>query len=405
MKKALIIIISTMLSLGAIFGVLAVINIVNAEAMYKYIDTFSAVETEKSLTPEQDADGAYYFTTDGDFKVLRLTDLHFCGGFLSTEKDKKAINAVAAMVTAEKPDLVIITGDISFAVPWYGTINNVYGHNYAKRLFEKLGVWWTVTLGNHDSEAYNFYSRSAVAEMYEDESLKYCLFDRGPEGIFGEGNHYINVKNSDGLITRSLIMMDSNAYTDEDPLGIKWIYDNIHADQLEWYKSVVAKNNARNADILGEDAPAVKSSLYIHIPISAVKTAYDEYVANGRENTENVTYIGGHDGESAPVVWGPSSEDGVLEVLIEQGSCDSVFYGHDHLNNFTLEYKGVTLSYGYSIDYSAYTDIDLVGYQRGCTVVTYTPDSGIAISNENYYQDKYPSLYEKETVDMTPAEN
>ena len=401
MKKFLIVLTVIILSLGAVFGTVALVNWLNAEAMYDYIDTFAPVEKENRLTPEIDENGAYYFTTDGDFKVLRLTDLHLAGGFLSAEKDKKAINAIAAMVTAEKPDLVIITGDISFAVPWYGTINNSYAHNYAKRLFERLGVYWTVTLGNHDSEAYNLLGRGAVAEMYEDEDLEYCLFDRGPEDIFGEGNHYINVKNSEGLITRSLIMMDTNAYTDEDPFGIKWIYDKIHDDQMEWYSDVVERNNAHNAALGSEET--VKSSLFVHIPISIVKPSYDAYVANGRADTEDIKYISGHDGEPDPVVWGPSTEDGVIDKLLAEGSTDGVFYGHDHLNNFTLEYRGIMLSYGYSIDYSAYDDIDLVGYQRGCTVITYGSDSSFNMVNENYYQDKYVPLYEKETVDMTPA--
>lgn len=385
---------------AVIIGLIAVLNTVNSAKIHDYIDTFSAVEYESRLEPSYDEDGMAYFVTDGDFKVLHLTDLHFCGGFLSTERDKKAINAVAAMVTAEKPDLVIITGDISFAVPWEGSINNSYAHEYAKHLFEKLGVYWTITLGNHDSEAYNFYNRAKVAEMYEDEDLKYCLFDRGPEDIFGEGNHVINVKNTEGIITRSLVMLDSNSYTEEDPFGIKWIYDKIHDDQLAWYEGVIAKNNAANKAILGEDAPTVKSSLFIHIPITAVKDAYLEYNLSGRNDTENVKYVGGHDGESAPFVFSPSERDGVLERLLDGGSCDGAFYGHDHLNNFVFEYKGITLSYGYSVDYSAYSNIDEVGYQRGCTVITYSGDA-FAISHENYYQDKYVPLYEKESVDMT----
>ena len=194
MKKLLIVLTVIILSLGAVCGAVALVNWLNAEAMYDYIDTFAPVEKEDRLTPALDEDGAYYFTTDGDFKVLRLTDLHFCGGFLSKSKDKKAINAVAAMVTAEKPDLVVITGDISFAVPWYGTINNAYAHEYAKRLFERLGVYWTVTLGNHDSEAYNFHNRSEVAAMYEDESLKYCLFDTSNNYGYCAGAHRISAR-------------------------------------------------------------------------------------------------------------------------------------------------------------------------------------------------------------------
>lgn len=401
MKKFFKVILTTLLVFAVVFGGIAILNRINAEVVYNYIDTFSAVEYENRLEPKHDDDGSVYFTSDRDFKVMKLTDIHFCGGFLSANKDKMAINAIAAMVTAEKPDLVIITGDISFAVPWYGTINNFYGHSYMQKLFEKLGVYWTVVFGNHDSESYNFYDRSAVAEMYEDESLKYCLFERGPSEIFGEGNHYINIKNSAGVITRSLVMLDSNAYTNEDPLGIRGIYDKIHDDQIEWYGDIIEKNNAKNSEILGDEAKMVKSSLFIHIPISAVKTAYEEYVANGRKNTEDVNFLFGKDGEPYPVVYSPSVEDGVIDKLVAQGSCDGIFYGHDHLNNFTILYKNIYLSYGYSIDYAAYMGIDSVGSQRGCTVLNYLTDGSFEAVNENYYQSKYVPLYEKESVDMS----
>ena len=396
--KVLNVIIATVVLSATVFGIAALLNYASALTVYKYIDSFPAVKYEEQLKPERDDDGAYFFTTDEEFKVLQLTDLHFTGGILGINKDRAAINAVAAMVAEEKPDLVVITGDISFAVPWYGSLNNAYAHNFAIRLFEKLGVYWTVTLGNHDSEAYNFYSREYVAEKYADKELKYCLFDKGPEDVSGYGNHYINVRNTNGFIERSIVMMDSHAYTEDDPWGLDWIYDSIHEDQLEWYASIVEKNNAYNLDKFEWYAPKVQHSLFIHIPISATKTAYDEYVANERADTEDIKFLHGMDGEPDPVVWCPAEEDGVLERLYEIGCTDTVFFGHDHLNNFALEYKGITLSYGYSIDYSAYDAIDTMGDQRGCTVITYPSDGSFEIRKENYYQDKYMSLYEKEEV-------
>ncbi len=65
------------------------------------------------------------FTADGDFKILQLSDIHIGGGFLSIRKDKLALNAVAAMITAEQPDLVVFTGDLTYPVPVQaGTFNN-----------------------------------------------------------------------------------------------------------------------------------------------------------------------------------------------------------------------------------------------------------------------------------------
>lgn len=398
-----------LLSVALICGIFFVANEVNKVLMNGYIDSFAAVEYENQLVPEYDEDGVAYFTTDGDFKILHITDVHIGGGVLSVSNDKKAINAVAAMITAEKPDLVVASGDISFAVPWSGTINNAYAHNYFKRLMENLGVYWTVTFGNHDSEAYDYFPRPAVAEMYEDESLKYCLFDSDDGGIYGEGNHVVNVKNTRGLITKSIIMMDTNAYTDEDPLGINWIYDNIHEDQIEWYRNTVTKYSEYNKEILTtipdeekpeniEDFTTVKSLLFVHIPLMEVRTAVNEYLAGGSEDTK---YIEGKVGEVEPYVYCSEIEDQMFETMLSLGSTEAMFFGHDHLNNIVLEYKGITLSYGYSIDYFAYAGIAKLGSQRGCTVINCSPDTSIEIIHENYYQDKYAPLYEKEAVDLT----
>ena len=88
--------------------------------------------------------------------------------------------------------------------------------------------------------------------MYNSENLKHCLYTSEDGGVYGEGNHVINLRNSKGLITKSFIMMDTNSYTDEDPLGIRWIYDNIHEDQIEWYRNVINTNNSYNQSTPGD---------------------------------------------------------------------------------------------------------------------------------------------------------
>ena len=409
MKKALIITGIVLASLALVFGAFAVVNQIGEKQMNKYIDTFSAVTVEDALTPVLE-DGEYYFTTDREFKVMQLTDVHLGGGFLSRKEDKMTINAIAAMVAEEKPDLIIVTGDVSFAVPYIsGTINNAIAHRMFQRLMERLGVSWTIVFGNHDSEAYNYYNRSTVSKMYDDEALEHCLFI--PDGdLSGEGNHVINVKNSAGLITESFYMIDTHSYTDQDPLGIKWDYDYVKEDQIAWYASKVEAHKAFNAAIyetLAEEQKAAcadllepKSLMFMHIPLREVKYAYDESISNDKEDTENVKWLSGFDGETDEVVYSSRTDEQLFETILEKGSTKGLFYGHDHLNNFVLEYKGVMLVYGYSIDYLAYSDIDTRGYQRGCTVITCAPSGDATIVHENYYQDKYKPLYEKEIVDM-----
>ena len=393
MKSFLKVVFFILLVLVLLFGGMAIANRINERSLHEYIDTFSAVEYDNRLSPATDENGVPYFVTDGDFKVMQITDVHIGGGFLSSTEDKKAINAVAAMISAEKPDLVIVTGDISFPVPWIGTLNNRFAHELFAHLMERLGVYWTVTFGNHDSEAYNFYSRSAVADMYDNPELEHCLFDRGPEGLYGECNHYIYLKNSEGHITRAFIMIDTNAYTDEDPLGIKWIYDNIHADQIEWYENTVESLNEHNAAL---GAPEVKSLLFYHIPLMEMREANAKY----SEGSDEVKHLFGEIGEPDPYVYCSMESEEMFETVVRLGSTEAMFFGHDHLNNLVLDYKGVIFSYGYSIDYLAYSDIDKIGSQRGCTVIECFADGSFEIIHENYYQDKYKPLYEKEIVNL-----
>ncbi len=394
MDKILIALLILALVIGGLFGALSLINASNAEEMYEYIDSFPTVEYENQLTPSYDELGTAYFTTDEDFRVMHLTDIHIGGGFLSKEADKKALNAVAAMISAEKPDLVIVTGDISFAIPDAGNFDNSISHSFFIRLLEKLGVYYTVTFGNHDTEGYNYYNRGQVADMYADDSLKYSLFDKNDyHEIDGVGNHVINIKNTAGEVNKSLIMLDSHSYMPWDIFGLLWDYESIKPRQISWYRSVIETYQPKS------------SLLFFHIPIKEVKYAYDEFVENGRQDTEDVKWLAGNDGEEKEVVYCPDADEELFETVLELGNTKGFFFGHDHFNNFVMKYKGVLFSYGYSIDYVAYGDIGEKGFQRGCTMITLTPDGEFNetnIAHKNYYTENYPSTYPKEEVDMYP---
>ena len=412
--------------LGFVVGLVSVIlvvcigctigNRISEVSMNEYIDTFGKVEYESQLKPAIDEFGNFVFETDGDFKVMQITDVHIGGGCLSRTEDKKAINAIAAMIAAEKPDLVVSTGDMASAYPNSGTLNNEYAHKYFIRLMENLGVYWTVALGNHDSEIYNSLDRVEVGAMYDHSKHEYGLFSAGPEGVDGIGNHVIAVKNSNGIVTQLVIMIDTHAYTEDDPMGLKWDYDYVKESQIEWYRGVINNystyNKAELAFLSDDELPCDRASLetpkslaFFHIPLLEVREAYWEYVNNGCQNTEDVKFIKGNPGEKDPVVFPSETETALFDTMVELGSTKGFFYGHDHLNNFVIEYKGITMSYGYSIDYFAYGGIDGYGYQRGCQMITVHPDGSFEITHENYYQDKYVPLYEKEVVDMSKDQN
>lgn len=390
--KVLLIIV---LVIALLCGILASVSAIGLKSNSNFIETIETVSFDNQLEPVLDDNGCYTFTTDDHFKVVQLTDVHIGGGFLSIKKDSMAINAVAAMITAEKPDLVVITGDIAYPVPFQaGTFNNKTSAELFAQLMEKLGVYWVPVFGNHDTEAYSYYSREKISEFYSQEKFSHCLFQSGPEDVDGYGNSIINVKNTKGEITQSLVMLDSHSYVDNDYFGIMWKYDTIHDSQVKWYEDSLNKIKAENNDVMP------KSLAFFHIAIPEYKTAWDEYRANDFKDTENVKYIYGKAGEKDYSVYTSEYNYGFFDKVQELGSTQGMFCGHDHLNNFSIDYKGVRLTYGYSIDYLAYTGIMKFGLQRGCTVIDIAPDGSFESHLENYYQDKYQTAKEKEQVDM-----
>ena len=400
-KQRFKIFLKVILSIIVVITALAVvINFVNFASIKPNSDfvkeKVNSVSIENQLVPTLGKDGNYEFVTDDDFRIMHLTDVHLGGGFLSTKKDTMALNAVAAMVTAEKPDLVVVTGDVAFPVPYAaGTFNNKRPAVLFADLMEKLGVYWCIAYGNHDTEAYSFYSREQISNVYGNhEKYPHCLFQKGPDDIDGCGNYVINIKNSKGIITQSLFMIDSHSYTDRDYFGILWKYDCVHKNQIAWYSSQVKNLTAEN----GGEVP--KSLMFMHIPIIEMRDAYYEYRDNEFKDTENVKYIDGQIGEKDIFVYSSEYNNGLFDACVNSDSTQGMFFGHDHLNNMTLNYKGINLCYGYSIDYLAYKNIETYGAQRGCEMITASPDGSFNVKKESFYQDKYVTVNPKEEVTM-----
>lgn len=407
-KKALRVLAVILAVIVAFAGITTVITAIGLNANISKAQQFPAVGTELKI--EDKGNGVWNIYSDREIKVMQLSDTHFGGGWMSIKKDSMALNAIAAMISAEKPDLVIVTGDMAYPVPFQaGTFNNKSGAKLLAELMETLGVYWTASYGNHDTEAYSFYDREEITEFYS--QYPHCLVREGAKDVDGYANQVFNIINSDGMITRSLFTLDSHSYVDGDIFGIMWKYDNIHENQIEWYKSVIEENNNHNKFRIYASSDwemhtkyaaffNVPSSVFLHVPLTEYKTAWNEYVENGYKDTENVKFNYGKAGESGKVVYPGLYDDNLFETMLELGSTDSVFCGHDHLNNFSVNYKGIDLTYSYSIDYLAYVGISKLGSQRGCTLITVAENGDIAYSAENYYQQKYTSHFEKEEVTM-----
>lgn len=405
-RRILKIMLIVLLIIAILMGIAAVVNVIGVKSNKNFASEVGKTEYESQLVPELDEQNGYYtFTTDRNFKIMQLTDVHIGGGFMSIKKDNMAINAVAAMVKEEKPDLVIVTGDIAYPVPFQaGTFNNKSGAEIFAGLMETLGVYWAPVYGNHDTEAYSYYNREEISELYSNkDKYPHCLFQSGDKDIYGWGNYVINVKNTKGEITQSLYMFDSNAYLKDGIIGgMTWDYDCVHKDQIEWYEKSLAKITEQNGGV------QPKSMAFFHIAPKEMRDAYYEYRDNGYKDTEDIKYIYGKMGEKGKVIYSSEKNYGLVDSFIENGSTQGVFFGHDHLNSMSILYKGIRLTYGYSVDYLAYSGISKYGSQRGCSIINVSPDGHFDCYLENYYQDKYQTVNPKEDVTMddmyTPEE-
>ncbi len=390
--------------IGIVFFGLIVLHLILTNIaqiiLRSYIKQFDKVDYEQRLEPELGEEGFFVFRTDEDFKVMQLNDLHICGGYASIRRDKKAINQVMTMVQKEKPDLVILNGDSVFCVPapiFNGgmTFNNKMTSKVVLEMFEQLEAYFSITFGNHDTEAFDFTNRENLGKLYKRDKYKYCIFDPSFED-YGVTNQCILIKNSKGQIVKTLILLDSNSYVDNKiSSSINFRYDTIHDNQVLWAKETLTS--------LSEKSLSKKALFFFHIPVGEFVSAYRDLEANNFKDTKDTQFISGFwnekiDAQMGERIWyggcgqtekDPKDVDIFFETLGPDGAdlLDAVFVAHDHVNNATVKYKGVTLAYGNSIDNSAYTDIASFGKQRGSMVISIKPDGTFSVKHKNAYLD------------------
>lgn len=319
------------------------------------ISGYAPIEGEAGATVDSYVDDAgrlNFVKADGkDFIVMDITDVHLGCSPYTVSEDKQAMQAIRRLADSIKPDLIIVTGDCIYSAPTMGSLSSGHSQKVFASFMDTLGIPWTVTFGNHESEVYAFASREKMGKILESEEYKNCVFVSGPEELTGVGNQVIIVRNDNAekTVNQVLMLLDSNDYT-----GIMSNYDAIHRDQIEWYKGQI---NAVAAEE-NKTAEQISSLAFFHIPVTEYEAAYEE----GR-----VIY-----GEKNEPVCHPAdtNSDIFFSEMKEFASTRAMFAGHDHTNNYLAEYQGILLAYSLSIDYVAYKDIDKTNDYRGVTIIS-----------------------------------
>lgn len=248
---------------------------------------------------------------NGKFKIVQLTDTHFIGG---DARSQRALDNVAEVLDAEKPDLVIHTGDIIFAKPAKENLTQILS------LITERHIPFAVALGNHDEEF--GLTRTEVLEHIR--QMPGCL-NTAVKPMHGASNDVITINSADGKKQWALYLFDTGNRAKEFP-ELK-SYDYIHADQLDWYRQTSKKLKA------GNDGSPLPSLAFMHIPIME----YLEGLSDSRRQ------IRGNLGENpcSPII-----NSGVFVAMREEGDIKAISCGHDHDDDYVMKWRGLYMMYG-----------------------------------------------------------
>ena len=263
------------------------------------------------------------FGEDKKFKIVQFTDVHWKADSIASEEAGERMSEV---LDAEKPDLVIFTGDVIFGKPADKSMR------CALEPTIKRGIPFAVTFGNHDDEL--GMSRKELYDFIKDMPGN---LTSTVEGLSGVTNFILPVKASDGSQDAALLyVFDSHSYATLK--GIKG-YGWIKHDQVQWYIDESKKFTEANG---GTSLTALS---FFHIPLPE----FHEAVQN-----EGSFLIGTRKEKACA----PEINTGLFAAMKEAGDVLGVFVGHDHVNDYAVSWKGIMLCYGrYTGGKTVYHDI------------------------------------------------
>ena len=252
------------------------------------------------------------FNESGEFKIVQITDTHIN---LDKESNLDVFDRVKKIVGIEKPDLVVLTGDIiTGSEPQEGYL-------IFEKLFTEANVPWAVVFGNHDAE-HTKISREELADFIQQRNL--CV-NNDSEETDGNSNFVMTLSGKTDDTEALLYFMDSNAYSTLKPLVGGWGWFTYK--QVGWYREKSAQFTASNG---GKPYPALA---FFHIPLP-------EYI-NAWSN-ETVKPVGVKNEDECS----PEINTGMFAAMLECGDVMGTFVGHDHINDYIGVHYNIALAYG-----------------------------------------------------------
>lgn len=296
------------------------------------------------------------FGGDGKFRILHLTDIHEVDPEMDddpdqqipTKKTVETINVIRRCVELANPDLVVFGGD-NISGQWE-EFTFEYMYKTIKKIVEPIAdrnIPLAIVFGNHDAEEEKklpFLNKENQIAIYSEyENFRGSMND---EDVHGCGNYSLPILSSDSSrVAWNVWCVDSNDYLRDENFNVieHGGYDYVHSDQIEWYEKCSARLKAENG------GKAVPSVLFQHIP---VLQEYDLLTEVEKDTPGAVGHDGKFylpcegaliDGELNEAPCPPKTHREQFESWKKTGNIVAAFFGHDHVNTFTMEIDGIRL--------------------------------------------------------------
>ena len=297
------------------------------------------------------------FNDNGKFKIMQINDTQ------DTDKMNKRTEAfIRKAVAQEKPDLVVIPGDVC---------NDIFIGANAKRvkqslrnlasLLHELQVPFAYTPGNHDHDKDDMVSTLEQMQVFDE--FKYNIWDSTK--TTDPGTYNIPIMSSDGSrMALNVYMIDS-----QNKSGLANGYTGPNPETVEWYKAKSDELKAANG------GNVVPSLVFQHVPVSEiyqcltktdVKHANDAIFSLNDNNwylvnndymftdatrmKKNDNYVG-----EAPCSEIENAAGNEYEAWLEKGDVIGAFFAHDHVNHFIMETdEHIIMGYNGGTGFAAY---------------------------------------------------
>ncbi|MCM1543784.1 MAG: metallophosphoesterase [Ruminococcus sp.] len=349
-----------------------------------------------AFAADADTAKALKFNDDGKFKIMQINDTQDID-----RMNKNTVKFLKAALEGEKPDLVVIPGDMLSDM--FTGANEKRVKNALKALGQILNdakVPFAATPGNHDHDLEDVVS--IADQMATLREFEYCV--NGTDGC-DPGTYNLPIMSSDGSkMAMNVYVMDSN-----NKSGLANGYTGVYPEQVEWYKQKSDELKAANG---GEVVPSL---LFQHVPVKEIYQFLNQVKITDINKDSvfslndykwynlNPDYIISDDaffGE-APCSEMADHITGQYEAWLEKGDIIGAFFAHDHVNNFVGKTdEGIILGYNGGTGFRAYGN----GDQRSVRVFEIDENDVSAYTTRSvYYKDLCGSITFYPSDIMTPA--